>query len=225
MPPTAPNSSSLIKGALIAYDTPVIGAVPNVIPFQFNPNELSRSLEQRGFEGGGRGRSQTVEARRRVKGPPAESIDLTLRLDASSLNRSLLNADAAVVGVQPALSALEMLLYPKEGIESSAGKQIPAPGKVQISYAEKKVPLLLFVWGTRVLPVQLTSFSVTEQAFDRTLNPVRAEVSVTLQVLSPDQLPDGLGKDAYTATYAQRKRWTQMNLLGSARNIGEAANL
>jgi hypothetical protein len=223
MPP--PANSSLIKGALIAYDSPVIGAVPNLIAFQFNPDELSRTLEQRGFQGNQQTGSRTVEARRRVKGPPSESIDLTLRLDASSLDRSLLNVDAVAAGVQPAISALEMLLYPKEGIESSVGKQIPSPGKVQISYAEKEVPLLLFVWGTRVLPVQLTSFSVTEQAFDRRLNPVRAEVSVTLQVLTPDQLSDGIGKDAYRATHAQRQRWTQLNLLGSARNIGSAAGL
>jgi len=214
-----------LKGALIAYDAPVIGAVPNIIPFQFNPNELSRSLEQRGFQGRGQGGSQTVEARRRVKGPPSESIDLTIRLDASSLDLSLLSVDAAAFGVQPALSALEMLLYPKGGTESAPGKQIPQPGKVQISYAEKKVPLLLFVWGARALPVQLTSFLVTEQAFDQRLNPVRAEVSVGLQVLTPDQLPDGIGKDAYRATHAQRKRWTQLNLLGAARNIGEAAGL
>jgi len=223
--PTAPHSQPLIKGALIAYNAPVIGAVPNVIPFQFNPNELSRSLEQRGFQGGGQNRSETVEARRRVKGPPSESIDLTLRLDSSSLDRSILNADAAAFGIQPALSALEMLLYPKGGVESSAGRRIPAPGKVQISYAEKKVPLLLFVWGTRTLPVQLTSFSITEQAFDQRLNPVRAEVAVGLQVLTPDQLSDGIGKDAYMATHAQRKRWTQLNLVGAARNIGEAAGL
>lgn len=217
--------SVLVKGALVAYDSPVIGSVPNLIPFQFNPEELSRSLSHR-REGRNRsGASQTVEARRRVKGPPSESIDLTLRLDAAVLDGSVTGADAEVVGVQPALSALEMLLYPERGEDVQTGKKILKKGQVQISYAEEKVPLVLFVWGTRVLPVQLTSFSVTEQAFDSRLNPVRAEVSVGLEVIPPDHLSPGIGRDAYKATLAQKRAWTQFNLAGGARNVGSAVTL
>lgn len=223
MPAPSLQRSMLVKGALVAYDSPVIGEVPNIIIFQFNPNELSRSLEQRRRRGDN-GNSQTVEARRRVKGPPSESIDLTLRFDAAQSDLSAGGADAAALGVKPALSALEMLLYPKEE-ESIAGKRMLEPGTVQISYAEKKVPLLLFVWGARVLPVELTSFSVTEQAFDRELNPVRAEVDVTLEVLTPDQLSEGIGRDAYMATYAQKRAWAQVNLAGAARTVGGAVGL
>jgi hypothetical protein len=47
----------------------------------------------------------------------------------------------------------------------------------------------LFVWGPkRVLPVRLTSFSITEQAFDPDLNPIRASVNLSLAVLSYQDL-------------------------------------
>lgn len=213
-----------MKGALVAYDSPVVGSVPNLIPFQFNPEELNRSLSRRSGQGSQDSGARTPEDRRRVKGPPSESIDLTLELDASVLDGTVTSADAEVVGVQPALSALEMLLYPKGGEEMNTGKTIPREGHVQISYADEKVPLLLFVWGTRVLPVQLTNFSVTEQAFDGALNPVRAEVSVNLEVVPPDQLSPGIGRDAYRTTLAQKRAWTQVNLAGAARNVGGALN-
>ena len=50
-------------------------------------------------------------------------------------------------------------------------------------------PLTLFVWSkSRVVPVRLTDFSVTEEAFDPALNPIRAKVSLGLRVLSVDDL-------------------------------------
>ena len=50
-------------------------------------------------------------------------------------------------------------------------------------------PLTLFIWGpTRVLPVRLTDFTITEEAHDVNLNPIRAKVSLSLQVLSYSDL-------------------------------------
>ena len=49
--------------------------------------------------------------------------------------------------------------------------------------------LTLFVWGaSRILPVQLTEFSITEEAFDPSLNPIRAKVNLGLRVLTIDDL-------------------------------------
>lgn len=214
--------AQLVKGALATYGSSRSGEPPNVIPFQFNPNELSRSLKSREFQGGGRGQSRdrTLEARRRVKGPPAETVSLTLFLDATDqLEHPARNPDVAALGLRPTLAALEMLLYPADEASNRPGSEIVAPGRVRISYAEKKVPLVLFVWGTRALPVQLSGFDVTEQAFDDRLNPIRAEVSLELEVLAPDQLEEGLGRQAWKATHAQRKAWARLNLVGSARDV------
>jgi hypothetical protein len=52
-----------------------------------------------------------------------------------------------------------------------------------------QAPLTLLIWGIkRVLPVRLTSFTITEQAFDPGLNPIQAKVGLSLQVLTYDDL-------------------------------------
>jgi hypothetical protein len=50
-------------------------------------------------------------------------------------------------------------------------------------------PLALFVWSkSRIVPVKITEFSITEEAFDPSLNPIRAKVSLGLRVMSTDDL-------------------------------------
>jgi len=50
-------------------------------------------------------------------------------------------------------------------------------------------PLALFVWSkSRIVPVKVTDFSITEEAFDPSLNPIRAKVSLGLRVMSIDDL-------------------------------------
>src|SRR5450432_3522525 len=50
-------------------------------------------------------------------------------------------------------------------------------------------PLTLFVWSkSRVVPVRVFDFSVTEEAFDPNLNPIRAKISLGLRVLNVDDL-------------------------------------
>ena len=46
-----------------------------------------------------------------------------------------------------------------------------------------EAPLSLFVWSkSRIVPVRVTEFSITEEAFDAALNPIRAKVSLGLRV-------------------------------------------
>lgn len=46
-------------------------------------------------------------------------------------------------------------------------------------------PLTVFVWSKqRIMPVRITEFSITEEAFDPSLNPIRAKISLGLRVLS-----------------------------------------
>jgi hypothetical protein len=50
-------------------------------------------------------------------------------------------------------------------------------------------PYTLFVWSSqRVVPVRITELSITEEAFDPTLNPIRAKVTLALRVLTIDDL-------------------------------------
>jgi len=89
-------------------------------------------------------------------------------------------------GIQPQLAVLESLANPTSAqllrVDSDASS-----GTLEI--APMLAPLTLFVWGkSRIVPVRLTDFSITEEAFDPALNPIRAKVSLGLRVLSVDDL-------------------------------------
>ena len=89
-------------------------------------------------------------------------------------------------GIQPQLAVLESLVYPTSGqlLDRNALAQ---SGVMEI--APMEAPLSLFVWSkNRIVPVRVTDFSITEEAFDPNLNPIRAKVSIGLRVLSVDDL-------------------------------------
>ena len=77
--------------------------------------------------------------------------------------------------------------------------------------------LTLFVWSKeRVLPVRVTELSVTEEAYDPALNPIRAKVSLGLRVLSIDDLGfSHIGSQLFM-TYLQNKE----QLKGRHTNLG-----
>ena len=67
-------------------------------------------------------------------------------------------------------------------------------------------PLTLFVWSkSRIVPVRLTDFSITEEAFDPALNPIRAKVSLGLRVLSIDDLGFSSKGGSLFMSYLQTK--------------------
>jgi hypothetical protein len=81
---------------------------------------------------------------------------------------------------------LEMLVNPT--VETLlADNSLANNGTLEIIPLEQ--PLTLFVWSaSRVAPVRLTDFSITEEAFDTNLNPIRAKVSLGMRVLNVDDL-------------------------------------
>ncbi len=89
-------------------------------------------------------------------------------------------------GIQPQLAALEALAHPTSDQLLEANRQLNT-GTLEI--APMEAPLMLFVWSkSRIVPVRLTEFSITEEAFDPALNPIVAKVSLGLRVLSVDDL-------------------------------------
>lgn len=197
MPSDSVNSPKFLKGALVAYDTQTAGAPPRVIAFQYNPEQMKRTLEKKAVESKGGGSQPSKEDVLRAAGPPAESIQLTIVLDAADqLSEPTRNPAVVKHGLYPILSALELLLYPPtaqvRSIEAQAGR-----GQAQISPAD--LPLVLLVWGkTRVVPVLLGTFSVSEEAFDTNLNPIRAKVDLSMKVLTYLELKkDTVGYDSY----------------------------
>ncbi|ACL24400.1 MULTISPECIES: hypothetical protein [Chloroflexus] len=170
---TFPRSPRLLKGALVSFDLP--NPQPAVIVFQYNPDTLSRTLEA---QTGGEGADAL-----RIKGAPVETIKLDIELDATDQ----LEQGAATTGLHPQLAALEVLIYPKSGLVIANTALLNA-GTIEI--LPPQAPFTLFIWGPkRVLPVRLTEFSITEEAYDPQLNPIRAKVSLGLRVLSYNDLP------------------------------------
>lgn len=169
------------RGALVGVDpaNPLAG----LVVFQYNPDEMTRRLVARtaeGDDGTGGARSEAL----RLTGAPIETISLAVEVDATD---QLADGDpqAVLLGIHPQLAALEMLLYPKSSVvlENMA---LTAVGTIELVPME--APLTLLVWGSRVLPVRLTSFSITEQAYDSQLNPIRARADLELRVLSYSDL-------------------------------------
>jgi hypothetical protein len=185
LPSQFPRSPKLLKGALVAYQSQFLGPIPNVIVFQYNPEQLSRSLSYRAptpdYSSGNWG--EAMEDIYRVQGPPSETINLSVELDAvDQLEHPAQNESAVLFGLHPALAALELLLYPTDS-QVLLNQSLLQAGEAQVSAAD--APVVLFVWGlSRVLPVRLTNFSVTEQAFDQRLNPIQAKIDLGMQVLT-----------------------------------------
>lgn len=177
------NSPKLIKGGLVVLNQAGT-AVDRVITLQYNPDTLSRSFQVQGAGGEGGGERATPF---RLKGPAIETIKVEAEIDATDgLEFPEQNPSTAQLGVGPQLAALESLVNPRaEALV--ALNALAASGVLEIVAAE--APLVLFVWGKQtVLPVRVTDFSFTEEAFDAQLNPLRAKVSLGLRVMSTDDL-------------------------------------
>ena len=175
---TFPNSPRLQKGAIIGVDP--ANPLASVVIFQYNPDTLTRTISaQNSGREGDRGEAL------RLKGPPQETIRLDLEIDAADqLERA--DGAATAMGIHPALATLEMLLYPKSSL-MIANEVLLNMGMIEVVPPE--APPALFAWGVkRMLPVRITSLSVTEEAFDPTLNPIRARITVEMRVLNYQDL-------------------------------------
>jgi hypothetical protein len=163
---------------------PDTSAVQRVIALQYNPDSLSRTLQIQAVKGGEDG--TRVDALR-LRGPAAETIKVEAELDASDqLEFPNQNPNAVQFGLHPQLAQLEMLVNPT--VETLvADDNMANNGALEIIPLEQ--PLTLFVWSkSRVVPIRLTDFSITEEAFDPNLNPIRAKVSLGMRVLNVDDL-------------------------------------
>jgi hypothetical protein len=178
-----PGRPMLLKGALIVFGAPI--PVPtNIIIFQYNPETMTRKIA---FPNAGQDGNSCLNSgdTPNVNQPPTEAYSLTVELDATD---QIEDADTVTlaVGLHPALAALELLLYPSSTV-MLLNKALVAFGSSMI--APPQVPLVLFVWGAaRVVPVQVSSVSITETAFDQLLNPIQAKVDLGMRSLALSEL-------------------------------------
>ena len=181
----------LLRGALIEYSGDFLGPIPNVVLFQFNPESLARTIQipQRPTGSTSRETSQAGDA-------PVEHITLTAYFSAADLLNTN-NVLARSMGIGPQLAALEKMVRPAGKLGGLLGAALDAVGSAlglgggggsaaAQPIPREKYPQTLFIWGpTRVLPVLIDSLTITEQEYDFLLNPIRAEVSLGLAVVTP----------------------------------------
>jgi hypothetical protein len=155
-----PGSPRVLKGALVVFETPA--PVPtNIIAFQFNPDQVSRTFSQQlGDQDPWRSSGDTMFVL-----PPTETLSMSVELDAADQLETG-DALATAVGLHPTLAALELLLYPSS-IDLILDKALALAGTARVKPA--RVPIVLLVWGPR-------------------LNPIRAKADLTLRTLTEKEL-------------------------------------
>jgi len=189
------TTSNLQKGALVTVDA---SSAKTSIPFQYNPDTLRRQLVPQLVGGQQNDRSQMV----RFSGAPVETISVEIELDYVDAS-GVADATVASSGIYPLLSALEILAYmPVSTVNSNAS--LLSWGTLEVAPAP--APLTLFVWGaSRVVPVSIQNYTITEQAFDNYLTPIRATVALEMRVLSYSDLATSNPGYSQFLVYQQNK--------------------
>ena len=208
-----PGSPRLLKGGIALLD-PSNGTVLQILPLQYNPDTLTRSLKIKGV---GAESGDHIEALR-LTGPPAEAIKVEAEIDATD---QLEAGDSQVTqtGLHATLAALEMMVYPSSAHLLANNSQASA-GTLEIVPAETS--LTVFIFGPqRIVPVRITEFSITEEAFDPNLNPIRAKVSLGMTVLTVDDLGfDQKGGGLFLAYLQAKEQFAAQNKPGTLGTLG-----
>ncbi len=210
---TFPRTPRILKGGIALVD-PETSTVKQIIPLQYNPDTLTRKLQPRSAGGEGGNNAEAL----RLTGPPVETFQLEAEVDATDQLEGPLDL-AVRQGVQPMLAALETIIYPKSG-DLKSNNKLARFGTIEIAPMESL--LTLFIWNrNRIVPVRITDFSITEEAFDVSLNPIRAKISLSMRVLSVDDLGfDHRGGQLYLNYHQAKEQLAGMYISGSLSDLG-----
>jgi hypothetical protein len=203
-----------VRGAFIAYEPGGYPDQKRVIPFRFNPESLSRTVAVEagqsggGVEGAAPGAAAAPAAEASAdasSGTLKESFSVQIRLDFADREQSVSGLDEEF-GIAPEIAAIEDLLYPAE-TESEASSDGTEPVR-----PARPRPTVLLVWGRkRVLPVRIASLKIDESVYNNHLNPVRAEIEASLEVLGEAEARnDAAVRSALDHTHAGRRELARM---------------
>ena len=208
-----PGSPRLLKGGIALLD-PSNGSVQQILPLQYNPDTLTRTLKIKGV---GQDSGDHIEALRLV-GPPTETLKVEAEIDATDQLESG-DAQTMQTGLHTTLAALEMIVYPSSAHLISNNSKASS-GSLEIVPAETS--LTVFIFGPRrIVPVRITEFSITEEAFDPNLNPIRAKLSLGMTVLTVDDLGfDQKGGGLFLAYLQAKELLSAQNKAGTLGTLG-----
>jgi len=208
-----PGSPKTLRGGLVLIDDQT-GAVLRIIALQYAPDTMTRSLQIKGVSGESGDHLEAL----RLKGPPVETIKLDAEIDATD-QLELADSQSTQVGLHAQLAALETIVYPLSS-QLLANNSQAASGSIEI--VPMRGPLTLFVFGpNRIVPVRITEFSITEEAFDTSLNPIRAKVSLGLRVLTVDDLGfNGKGGSLFMSYLLSKEQLASQSKAGTFAMLG-----
>lgn len=211
---TFPGSPRLLKGGIVLLNADSAVVQQRIIILQYNPDTLSRSLQPQTIGGESGDRLEAL----RLKAPPIETIKLEAEIDATD-QLALSDADTLEYGVYRQLAALETILYPSSS-QVQNNRSIAQLGTLEIAPIE--APLSLFIWSKhRIAPVRITEFSITEEAFDPLLNPIRARVSLGMRVLSSHDLgAEHRGSNIFMAYHQKKEQMADLIMGNSLTALG-----
>lgn len=203
------QSPRIVKGGIVLVD-PDSAQVRRVISLQYNPDTLTRRMTPQQMSEGA-DKSEAL----RLNGPATETIKLEAEIDAADqLEFPDQHKNVVKYGIAPQLAVLESMINPSSA-SMLANKMLAQAGTLEIAPMESD--LALFVWGAnRIVPVMVSEFSITEEAFDTALNPIRARVSLGLRVLSVSDLGfDHKGGSLFMAYLQSREQFaTKASTIG-----------
>jgi len=209
---SSPISPRLVNGGLVLMD-PNTSQILRIVVLQYNPDTVTRSLQIKSV-GESADRSEAL----RLKGPAVETIKLDAEIDATD---QLEVSDSTTIqfGITPQLAALETIVYPTS-TQLQNNNNLEQIGTLEIIPME--TPLVLFVWSkNRVVAVRITDVSITEEAFDPNLNPIRAKVSLGMRVLTMDDLGfDHKGSTIFMAYLQQKEQLARKSPAGTLGALG-----
>ncbi|MFD8540722.1 hypothetical protein [Streptomyces rubrogriseus] len=219
--------AAYLRGALVQFMPTKLVPLPNVIVFQYNPETMTHTWTQPPAARTGDSANGDPLA---VTGPPGEAFSFTLVVDATDPiadDMPVSGPLSVVSGVATRLAALEMLVHPSSstsggellgtvtaGLAGLGKKKANPPQEVPAD----RLPVVLFVWGPgRIVPVRVTTLTITERLYNPLLIPTHAEAQIGLQVLTAKDL---VGKDLVTKVAAAADTYTD-----SLREVLALANL
>lgn len=218
-----------MRGALIEYSGEFLGPIPNVVIFQFNPETLQRTIQIPPRPTSAR----TPRSRENSQAGEPSIEKITLKASFSAMDELGDNkALARVFGVGTRLAALEKMVRPAGTLGGLLGAAMDAVGDAlgiggdddaRGATPRKKYPRILFIWGPfRILPVVIESMSITEQQYDFLLNPIQAEVSITMAVNEIDaKSTDLIGKGALEYSNLAKDAQAIVNLANTVEQVAE----
>ncbi|HZD96366.1 MAG TPA: hypothetical protein VE133_19035 [Candidatus Sulfotelmatobacter sp.] len=226
------NQPKILRGAFVEFG---ISIPPLIVVFQFNPLTISRTRAatpnaprtpqaSQGAQnldfiqqiGASKGKSLVSFRNGQTITVQQEKMSFDVRLDASD---KLNDGDTLTeqFGISPQLATLELMMLPKsQGLLGGAISALLGGKPKDFAFFDeaRDPPIILFVWGRKkILPVNILNMQINEQEFSTDLNPLRAVVSVSLEVIEGPNLP-------FIYSKAMKEVMSLLNLA----NIGQLAN-